>query len=211
MGKAMLETGLAPDFITVDGGEGGTGAAPLEFANSMGMPARDAWMFAHNTLVGIGLRDQVRVFASGKILTGFHMIRAMALGADGCCSARGMMLSLGCIQALRCNNDTCPTGVATQNPALFKGLVVSDKAERVHRYHGATVRSFLEMLAAMGVQGPAEVSPDLIFRRVSDMAVRSFAEIYEQLEPGCLRDGGPLPDMWAREWERASAVGFFGR
>jgi len=206
--KAMRESGIAPDFITIDGGEGGTGAAPLEFSNSMGMPARDAWTFAHNALVGSGLRDRVRIIASGKILTGFHMVRAMALGADLCNSARGMMLAIGCIQALRCNHDTCPTGVATQNPALYHGLVVSDKAERVRRFHKATIESFLEILAAMGVVEPGEITPDLIFRRVSDMKVQSFADIYEFLEPGALVDGGAVPPAWEREWSRARADSF---
>ncbi|MEX2465430.1 MAG: FMN-binding glutamate synthase family protein [Gemmatimonadota bacterium] len=211
MCKAMLETGITPDFVTIDGGEGGTGAAPLEFSNSIGMPAHDAWTFGHNALVGTGLRDRVRIFASGKILTGFHMIRAMALGADACYSARGMMLSLGCIQALRCNNDTCPTGVTTQNPALYRGLVVPDKAERVYRFHRATIASFLEMLAAMGVPSPDAVTPDLIFRRVSDTAVRSFAEIYDHLEPGSLANGGPVPEPWRREWDSSSAETFHER
>ena len=152
--KAMRETEIAPDFVAVDGGEGGTGAAPLEFSNSVGMPARDAWVFTHNALVGTGLRDKIRLFASGKVITGFHMIRAMALGADACLSARGMMLALGCIQALRCNNDTCPTGVTTQNPALFRGLDVSDKTQRVFRYHRATIKSFLDLLGADGAGGP---------------------------------------------------------
>ncbi|RMH24132.1 MAG: FMN-binding glutamate synthase family protein [Planctomycetota bacterium] len=206
--KAMLETGVTPDFITVDGGEGGTGAAPLEFSNSLGMPARDAWAFVHNALVGCGLRQRVRVLASGKILTGFHMIRALALGADGCNSARGFMLALGCIQALRCNNDTCPTGVATQNPALYRGLVVPDKAARVERFHAATIRSFLEILAAMGVPRPEDVTPDLIFRRVSDMSVKTFAEIEAFLEPGALIEDAHLPGAWRREWALASAQSF---
>ena len=206
--KAMLETGMGPDFITVDGGEGGTGAAPLEFSNSVGMPARDAWSFAHNALVGAGLRDRVKLIASGKILTGFHMIRAMALGADLCNSARGMMLALGCIQALRCNNDTCPTGVTTQNRALYKGLSVEDKAPRVYRFHKATIASMLELLNAIGVDGPEHITPDLVFRRISDQKIRSFDELYEFLEPGSLSEGADVPDLWCREWARASADSF---
>jgi glutamate synthase domain-containing protein 2 len=178
MCKAMLETGITPDFMAVDGGEGGTGAAPLEFANSVGMPARDAWLLVHNALLGTGLRDKVRLFASGKIFTGFHMVRAMALGADACYSARGMMLALGCIQALRCNNNTCPTGITTQDPALIHGLDVTSKSERVYRFHLETIRSFRELLAAMGVRGPEEISPAHLFRRVDAVEIKSFAEIY---------------------------------
>lgn len=208
MCKAMIETGITPDFITVDGGEGGTGAAPLEFSNSIGMPARDGWAFAHNALVGAGLRSRVRIIASGKILTGFHMVRAMALGADACNSARGMMLALGCIQALRCNNDTCPTGVATQNPALYKGLVVPDKAQRIARYHQATIASFLEVMNAMGITRPNQIMPDMLYRRVSGTSIKTFAEIYEYLEPGTLVEDGDHPDIWRREWKAASPFTF---
>jgi glutamate synthase domain-containing protein 2 len=206
--KAIIETGMCPDFITIDGGEGGTGAAPLEFSNSVGMPARDAWAFAHNALVGSGIRDQVRVIASGKIMSGFHMIRAMALGADLCNSARGMMLALGCIQALRCNNDTCPTGVATQNKALYKGLVVEDKAPRVHRFHDATIDSMLELLSAIGVDHPSKITPDLVYRRVSEHRISTFEEVFEFLDPDVLVNNGPAPDIWRREWSLASADTF---
>ncbi len=202
--RAMVETGITPDFVTVDGGEGGTGAAPLEFSNSVGMPSRDAWVFTHNALVGTGLRNRVRLLVSGKIITGFHMIRAMALGADGCLSARGMMLALGCIQALRCNNNTCPTGVATQNPALFIALDVPDKSERVCRFHRATIRSFLDMVGAMGLSGPHDIRPNLVFRRVDDMRVKTFADIYGFLRPGQLLEGDDLSVDWRREWEAAS-------
>jgi glutamate synthase domain-containing protein 2 len=172
------------------------------------MPARDAWAFAHNALTGAGLRDTTKIIASGKIMTGFHMIRAMALGADLCNSARGMMLALGCIQALRCNNDTCPTGVATQNRALYKGLVVENKAPRVHRFHKATIESMLELLNAIGVERPEDITPDLIFRRVSDQRVMSFEELYEFLPTGALIDGAPVHDQWRKEWARASADAF---
>ena len=209
--KAMIETGITPDFITVDGGEGGTGAAPLEFSNSLGMPARDAWAFVHSALIGAGLRDDIRIFASGKILTGFHMVRAMALGADACNSARGMMLALGCIQALRCNSDTCPSGVATQDPALYRGLDPSIKAQRVARYHRATLESLRELLTAMGVRTPREVTPDLIHRRVGDMRIRTFAELYTFLDPGALRSERELPADWRRDWDAARADSFSHR
>ena len=202
--KAMLETGITPDFITVDGGEGGTGAAPLEFSNSMGMPARGAWVFVHNTLTGIGLRDQISIVAAGKIITGFHMARAFALGADLCVSARGMMLALGCIQALRCNSDNCPTGITTQNPALVHGLHVSDKAVRVGRYHSGTVDGFLELLAAMGLRHPMELGPNHVFRRISDTRVRRFSEMYEFTAEGLLLQDDRVPVEWREEWRVAN-------
>ncbi len=201
--KAMLETGITPDFITVDGGEGGTGAAPLEFSNSVGMPAREAWVFVHNALTGVGLRDRISIVAAGKILTGFHMARALALGADLCASARGMMLALGCIQALRCNSDHCPTGITTQNPALVHGMNVEDKAERVERYHEGTVDGFLELLAAMGLQHPRRLGPRHIYRRVDDTEVRSFEEIYDFLDEGQLLHDERMPPEWRRAWRTA--------
>ena len=202
--KAMLETGIRPDFITVDGGEGGTGAAPLEFSNSMGMPARDAWIFVHNALVGVGLRDQIRVIASGKIFTGFHMIRALAIGADLCNSARGMMFALGCIQSLRCNANTCPTGITTQDPALTYGLDVADKRARVANYQAATVKGFMELLGAMGLRSPFELAPHHIFRRVDNLRVRNMSELYDYLSPGQLLHGEAPADM-DEEWRQARA------
>ena len=206
--KAMLESGITPDFITVDGGEGGTGAAPLEFSNSLGMPAREAWSFVHNALVGVGKRDDVRIIASGKIMTGFHMIRAMSLGADLCNSARGMMFALGCIQSLRCNNNTCPTGITTQNPALTKGLVVPDKAERVFRFHKATIDSLIDLMDAMGIERIRDITPDLIFRRTGDMRIKTYAEIYDFLECGQLLSASDVPPDWAEAWRGASATAF---
>ena len=201
--KAMLDTGITPDFITVDGGEGGTGAAPLEFANSLGMPARDGWMLVHNALTGLGLRDRVTVIASGKILTGFHMARALALGADLCLSARGMMLALGCIQALRCNSGHCPTGITTQNPALVYGLDVGDKTPRVTRFQAATVGGLLELLGAMGLSHPRELGPHHVFRRVSDSHVRTFAQIHEFLPEGALLTDGEGAESWRDDWRAA--------
>ena len=201
--KAMLEVGTAPDFITIDGGEGGTGAAPLEFSNSLGMPGRDGLVFVHNALVGAGLRDRVRVIYSGKVFSSFHMIRAFALGADTCNSARGMMFALGCIQALRCNTNHCPTGITTQNPALVKGLHVPGKAERVRSFHAATIHALLEMVAAMGLQHPEDVRPHHVYRRVDDLNVRSLAEIYEFLKPGQLVSGELPSCSLAHEWDEA--------
>ena len=198
--KAMRDTGITPDFITVDGGEGGTGAAPLEFANSVGMPARDGWMLVNNALTGLGLRDRAVVIASGKILTGFHMVCAIALGADVCVSARGMMLALGCIQALRCNSGRCPTGITTQHPALVHGLDVEDKTLRVARFQAATLRSLLELLGAMGLSHPRELDPHHIYRRVSDAGVRTFAQTHECLSEGALLADDRGTGEWHDDW-----------
>ncbi len=201
--RAMVDTGITPDFITVDGGEGGTGAAPLEFSNSLGMPARDAWIFVHNALTGVGLRDDIHVIAAGKILTGFHMARAIALGADSCVSARGMMLALGCIQALRCNSGHCPTGITTHEPALVHGLDVSIKTDRVANFHAGTVHALLELVAAIGLRHPNQLGPHHVFRRIDDLTTRSFAQLYEYLEPGQLLNDADVPDGWRESW-RAS-------
>lgn len=201
--KAIIETDIRPDFVTVDGGEGGTAAAPLEFSNSVGTPARDAWIFAHNALVGAGLRDDIRIIASGKILTGFHIIRALAIGADLCNSARGMMLALGCIQSLRCDTNQCPTGVTTQDPSLVYGLKVTDKTERVHRYHDATVKGALELLGAMGLNSLQDLRPHHIYRRVDDLRVRNLLELYDYLKPGELLGDGDTPPEFCDEWRAA--------
>ncbi len=201
--KAMLETGIRPDFVTVDGGEGGTGAAPLEFSNSLGMPKRDAVVMVHDILTGAGLREDIRLIVSGKILSAFHMIRAMALGADGCNSARAMMFALGCIQALRCNNNNCPTGITTQNPALYKGLDVADKTQRVARYHNATLEAFLKMLSAMGLSDPSEIGPRHVFRRGSDLKVISFADLFPFLEPGQLLEDDAPDNPFTADWQNA--------
>jgi len=213
MCKAMTETNITPDFITVDGGEGGTGAAPLELSNSMGMPKRDALVLVSNVLVGTGLRPGIKVIVSGKILSAFHMIRALALGADGCNSARAMMFALGCIQSLRCNNNTCPTGITTQNPALVKGLVVADKAPRVERFHAQTIKAMLKLLSAMGLAHPDDLGPQHIYRRSGDLNAVRYADLYDFLEPGQLLDPqcgaasglGPLwqqarADRWGDSW-----------
>lgn len=196
--EAMLFTNIKPDFVTVDGGEGGTGAAPVEFSNSMGMPLREGLIFVHDTLVGFGLRKEIKVIVAGKIITGFYMARAIALGADGCNSARAMMLSVGCIQALQCKNNTCPVGVTTQNKALVKELVVDDKAPRVKRYHEATIHSFLELIAAAGLNGPEELNRSHISKRVGMYNVQTYDEIYPYTEERCLVNIDTVPKNYTK-------------
>ncbi len=205
--KAMVETEIRPDFITIDGSEGGTGAAPLEFSNSMGTPLNDALSFAHNALTGCDLRHQLKLIASGKVITGFHIANKLALGADLCNSARGMMFSLGCIQALRCNSNHCPVGIATQNPSLVAGLDVAHKMERVYQFQRSTVHSFLELLAAAGLRTPESLMPWHICRRVSETEIKNFAEIYPTLEHGALLQDA-IPERWRVYWHAAAADRF---
>lgn len=205
--KAIVETQIAPDFITVDGGEGGTGAAPLEFTNVLGTPLFEALIFVHNALVGANLRERVRIVASGRVMSGFDIAKRIALGADVCHSARAMMFALGCIQAQQCNTNRCPTGVATQDPALVGGLDVGNKAARVHNFQRNTVRAFMELLGASGLSGPSDLRPWHIMRRVAPNAVRHYGEIYEYIQPGSLL-GDALPHSFERAWKSASPEGF---
>ncbi len=181
---AMQASGIKPDFITVDGGEGGTGAAPLEFSNSVGMPLKDGLAFVNDILRGYGIRKEIKIFASGKILTGFHMFRAFALGADACYSARGMMLAIGCIQALECNNNNCPAGVATQKEHLMRGLHVEDKATRTANFHSETVKSFVEFMGATGNKKLSQIKRHHVYRRVNHSEIKTYAEIYPQVQIG---------------------------
>lgn len=203
--KAMLETGITPDFITIDGGEGGTGAAPIEFTNSVGMPLRDGLFFVHNALIGSGVRDRIRLIASGKAITAFHMLRLMALGADTINSARAMMFALGCIQSRVCNTDHCPTGVATQNPTRFKALDVTDKGQRVYKYHKAMIESLVELVAAAGLNTLDEVGPRYINQRVSGTIVKHYGELYPFIKSDCLLNESTMPDSWKDDWMQASA------
>jgi glutamate synthase domain-containing protein 2 len=184
--EAMIATGLKPDFITVDGGEGGTGAAPVEFSNSLGMPMKDGLAFVANTLIGYNLRKDIRIIASGKIISGFHIARTIALGADLVNSARAMMMATGCIQALQCNSNTCPVGVATQNKALMKGLDVEDKAKRVENFHRETLISFSELIAAAGIEKSHQLERMHINRRVSMNSVLKYNEIFPTAVEGSL-------------------------
>ncbi len=163
--KAMLETGIAPDFITVDGAEGGTGAAPIEFTNRLGMVCLEAVNFVHNALIGVGLRDQIRIIASGKTATSFDLLSKIALGADLVNAARTMMLALGCVQSKHCNNNLCPTGIATQDPARSKAIDLVDKSDRVKNFHDNTLTSFYELVGSMGLDDPAKLMPQMIKRR----------------------------------------------
>ncbi len=205
--KAMLLSGIMPDFITVDGGEGGTGAAPLEFSDSVGTPLNEGLSFVHNALVGANVREHIRIIASGRVNTGFQIATKVALGADMCNAARAMMFALGCIQALRCNTNRCPTGVATQDPALVGGLHVGDKATRVARFHAETVKSFLEVIGAAGLHHPSALKPWFILKRVSAMEIKSYDDIYPHLEAGALLStsvSGPM----ARAWQAANPKAF---
>ncbi len=205
--RAMVETDLLPDFITVDGGEGGTGAAPFEFSNRLGCPLVEGLTFVHNSLVGIGVRDRVRIIASGKVASGFGLTRMLALGADLCFAARSMMMAMGCIQARKCNSNECPVGIATQNPSLTAGLVVAEKAKRVALYHEETVLAAVEMMGAAGLLSPSELRPWHIMRRTSALDTKHYGEIIDFLEPGELL-GEVLPPSFERAWRSASAETF---
>lgn len=208
--RAMQETGIRPDFISVDGGEGGTGAAPVEFSNRVGTPLADGLSFVRNALVGFNLRADMKIIASGKIITGYDMVRAFALGADLCNSARGFMLALGCIQARRCNSNHCPVGVATTNPKLERGLVESDKRVRVANFQHGTIEACMELLGAAGLDHPAEVGPAHLRRRVALDTVRTLDELIDWLEPGELLDGETSRARWQR-WLKRTSVDRFVR
>ena len=206
--KAMRETGILPDFIVVDGGEGGTGAAPLEFTDHVGAPMREALLLVHNTLVGLDLRARVRLGAAGKIVTAFDIARTMALGADWCNSARGFMFSLGCIQSQSCHTDRCPTGVATQDPNRQAALDPQDKGVRVANFHRNTLLALRDLLAAAGLQHPSEMGPEHIIRRVSSTEVRSLAKLHHFVRPGELLETVPDHPVFQVFWDQARADSF---
>jgi glutamate synthase domain-containing protein 2 len=205
--KAMLETRIRPDFIVVDGSEGGTGAAPLEFVDHVGTPLREGLVLAHNCLVGTGLRHAIRLGASGRVVTGFDMARLLALGADWCNAARGFMFALGCVQAQSCHTDRCPTGVATQNTWRQRAIVVDDKAVRVHQFHDNTLAALGDLVGAAGLSSPNDLRPMHILRRTSPSEVKSFAEVYPFLEPGELL-AGTRHAQYAQQWAMADAGRF---
>ena len=212
--KAMQEQAeanpeLLPDFIVVDGAEGGTGAAPAEFVDHVGVPMHEGLMLVHNTLVGLGLRDRIKIGAAGKIVSAFDIARALAMGADWCNAARGYMFALGCIQSLSCHTNRCPTGIATQDPARWKQLDVADKSVRVATFHANTLRALRDLLCAAGLQHPDQLGPEHILRRVSPVEVRSLSALYRYLQPGELL-GGRLPEhaVFCEFWQQARSDAF---
>ena len=211
--KAMVETGQTPDFIVVDGSEGGTGAAPIEFADHVGMPLRDGLRLVHNSLVGAGLRDRIRIGASGKVISAFDIARCLALGADWCNSARGFMFALGCIQSRSCHTDHCPTGVATQDPVRQRAVVVTDKAERVYYFHANTLHALADLVGAAGLQKPGDITPKHLMLRNADGQARTLASSIDTLATGQLLRGEvgpqPLPSPFAEFWH-ASQAGHWG-
>ncbi|WP_305873720.1 FMN-binding glutamate synthase family protein [Kutzneria sp. CA-103260] len=199
--KAMLAEGTGPDFIIVDGAEGGTGAAPLEYADNLGTPLTEGLITVHNALVGTGLRDRIRIGASGKVATGSDIVKRLLQGADYTNAARAMMFAVGCIQAQSCHTNTCPVGVATQDPRRARALDVEDKSLRVQRFQQSTVRSAVQIMSSMGLRGPEDLRPHMLCRRTTPVSVRSYAELYEWLEPGQLL--AEPPPRWARDWAAA--------
>ncbi|HZH44333.1 MAG TPA: FMN-binding glutamate synthase family protein [Lysobacter sp.] len=206
--KAMHETGVLPDFIVVDGAEGGTGAAPAEFIDHVGLPMQEALMLVHNTLVGLGLRERIRVGAAGRITSAFDIARTLALGADWCNAGRGFMFALGCIQALSCHTDRCPTGVATQNPRRWRGLDVPDKATRVYHFHQNTLKALRDLICAAGLEHPQQIGPEHILRRVSPTEVRSLGALYRFLQPGELLAHIPDHAVFQAYWATARSDSF---
>ncbi len=206
--KAMLKTGILPDFIVVDGKEGGTGAAPLEFTDHIGVPLREGLLFVHNTLVGLDLRDKIRLGASGKIVSAFDIACVLAIGADWANSARGFMFAIGCIQSQSCHTNKCPTGVATQDPLRQRALVVEDKAQRVHNFHRNTLKALAEMLAAAGLEHPAQLEARHLALRVSTSEIALYSQKHVYLKPGELLGGQIEGEFYARMWRMAQAESF---
>ncbi|WP_136474073.1 FMN-binding glutamate synthase family protein [Pseudomonas sp. DG56-2] len=206
--KAMLVTGIVPDFIVVDGKEGDTGAAPREFSDNIGVPMREGLMFVHNTLVGLNLRDKVRIGAGGKIVSAFDIASVLAIGADWVNSARGFMFAIGCIQSQSCHTNKCPTGVATQDPLRQRALVVPDKAERVYSFHRNTLHALAEMLAAAGLDHPSQLKPKHLVRRISASEIQLFSQLHVFLKPGELLSGSIESEFYARMWRMARSDSF---
>ena len=207
--KAMLETGITPDFITVDGAEGGTGAAPVEFSNRLGMMCLEGIYFVHNALVGVGLRDKIRIIASGKTASSFDLLSKIAVGADCVNAARTMMMAIGCVQSRHCNNNLCPTGIATQDPARAKAVDVIDKSERVKNFHRNTLKSFYELTGSMGLDDPAKLMPQMIKRRTSNGLLSPVGSMVAPLKTNNLIDGNDIAEPWQHWWSQCHADSFY--
>lgn len=205
--KAVRSTNIMLDFVSVDGGEGGTGAAPLEFSNHIGTPLTDSLIFVHNTLVGFNLRSETKIIASGRIVTAFDIVRRLCIGADITNSARAMMMSLGCIQALKCNTNECPVGVATQNPELTTGLVVNEKDKRVANFHKETVESAADIMSAIGVQQMSDLAPFHLKRRTAISVIKHYGQLYQFVEPGSMLQE-PYPDEFKSPLQGATPDSF---
>jgi glutamate synthase domain-containing protein 2 len=206
--KAMVETGIVPDFIVVDGAEGGTGAAPLEFTNHVGAPLQEGLLLVHNTLVGLNLRERIRLGCAGKVISAFDIARMVALGADWCNSARGFMFALGCIQSQSCHSGHCPTGVATQDPLRQQALVVPLKSERVYNYHQQTLHALRELVQAAGLSHPREISASHIVRRTSEHGVKLLSNLMPFVAPGSLLAGELPHQVFRLYWPLARADSF---
>jgi glutamate synthase domain-containing protein 2 len=206
--KAMLETGIVPDFIVVDGAEGGTGAAPLEFTDHVGAPLQEGLLLVHNTLVGLNLRSRIKLGCAGKVVSAFDIARMMALGADWCNAARGFMFALGCIQAQHCHTGHCPTGVTTQDPQRQKALAVPAKSERVFNFHQQTLHALKELVQAAGLTHPREISASHIVRRNSEHGVKLLANLLPFVEPGALLAGEMPHQVFRTYWPMAQAGSF---
>jgi glutamate synthase domain-containing protein 2 len=200
--KAMAAEQITPDFIVIDGSEGGTGAAPLEYEDHVGTPLTDGLIMVHNALVGTGLRDRIKLGASGKVATGTDIVKRLAQGADYTNAARAMMMAAGCIQAQKCHTNQCPVGVATQDPRRARALNVVDKTERVFRYQQATVAQAQQMIASLGLSGPNELHPAMLMRRIDHVRTASYADLYDWLAPDELLHDPPSD--WVRDWQAAS-------
>ncbi len=207
--KVMLETNILPDFITIDGAEGGTGAAPSEFSDYVGLALDEAIPFVHSSLIGCNLRESIKLLVSGKIVDGFDMLQKIALGADICNVARPMMFAVGCIQALRCDTGNCPTGVTTQDPKRAKAIDIDTKAVHVKNYHRETIINFLSLVGALGVDHPNKLLPTMIWHRLGNQKAKNYAELYDYLPPGALLNGS-IPESFVKDWHEADANYYYG-
>ena len=206
--KAMLATGITPDFIVVDGAEGGTGAAPVEFTDHVGAPLQEGLLLVHNTLVGLDLRKKIKLGCAGKVITAFDIARMLALGADWCNAARGFMFALGCIQAQACHTGHCPTGVTTQDPQRQRALVVPTKSERVYHFHSNTLMALKELVQAAGLNDPSQLTAAHIVRRSAEHSVKLLVNLLPFVKTGDLLRGEMTQKVFSIYWPMAQAESF---